>query len=102
MGLPKKSTRRLRRSIKYRQAHGTWKAIISRIESDRGNRVLDLHAWGVSPHHVALMVSIVPHYPMSPDYYKELISETGKFAHVTIEINECPEPPSIPVDGAAV
>jgi cation diffusion facilitator family transporter len=80
----------------------TREAIVSRIESDRDNRVVDLHAWRVSPHHIALVVAIVTHCPMNPDYYKKLISETGEFAHITVEINECLEPPCIPLDGATV
>lgn len=79
----------------------TREAIVSRIESDRDNRVVDLHAWGVSPHHIILIASIVTHYPQAPAYYKKLISEVGDFAHITIEVNECLGPPCIAPDGAA-
>jgi cation diffusion facilitator family transporter len=74
-------------------------AIISRIESDTDNRVVDLHAWHASPHHIMLIISIVTHYPKDPAYYKELLSEVGEFAHVTIEVNQCVEPPCIPING---
>ncbi len=73
-------------------------AIISRIESDADNRVVDLHAWRASPHHVILIVSIVTHYPKDPAHYKKLISEVSQFAHVTVEVNRCTEPPCIQVD----
>jgi len=73
----------------------TREAVVSRIEADSDNRVVDLHAWNASPHDVILIVSIVTHYPKGPAYYKKLIAETGRFAHVTVEVNECLEPPCV-------
>ena len=75
--------------------------IISVIENDRDNRVVDLHTWHVSPHHMALVVSIVTHYPKDPTYYKNLLSELGGFSHITIEVNTCEGPPCIPIEDSA-
>ncbi len=76
----------------------TRKKVVSIIEADQDNRVVDLHAWHVSPKHIALMVSIVTHYPKSPRYYKELISQSGDFSHVTVEIHQGEGPACIPVN----
>jgi cation diffusion facilitator family transporter len=76
----------------------TREKVVSIIEADQDNRVVDLHAWHVSPKHIALMVSIVTHYPKSPHYYKELISQSDEFSHVTVEIHQGEGPACIPVN----
>lgn len=76
----------------------TREKVISIVEADQDNRVVDLHAWHVSPKHIALVISIVTHYPKDPHYYKALISKSGEFSHVTVEIHPGEGRACIPVD----
>ncbi len=61
--------------------------IKSLIESDSDNRVSDLHVWRVGTHHLSVIVSVVTHYPKSPDHYKNLLADYDEIAHVTVEVN---------------
>jgi cation diffusion facilitator family transporter len=63
--------------------------IRSIIEADSDNRVSDLHVWRVGSHHLSAIVSIVTHYPKSPDHYKKLLEDYDEIAHVTVEVNSC-------------
>lgn len=63
--------------------------IRSIIESDSDNRVADLHVWRVGSHHLSAIVSIVTHFPKSPDHYKKLLTDYDEIAHVTVEVNPC-------------
>jgi cation diffusion facilitator family transporter len=69
--------------------------IRSVVESDSDNRVSDLHVWRVGSHHLAAIISIVTHYPKSPDHYKKLLSNFHEMAHVTVEVNPCEENPYV-------
>jgi cation diffusion facilitator family transporter len=69
--------------------------IRSKIESDADNRVSDIHVWRVGTHHLSAIVSIVTHYPKSPDYYKNLLADYDEIAHVTVEVNRCDSEPCI-------
>jgi cation diffusion facilitator family transporter len=69
--------------------------IRSKIESDADNRVSDIHVWRVGTHHLSAIVSIVTHYPKSPDYYKKLLADYDEIAHVTVEVNPCDSEPCI-------
>jgi len=69
--------------------------IRSIIEADSDNRVSDIHVWRVSTHYLSAIVSIVTHYPKSPDYYKNLLAEYDEIAHVTVEVNPCDSEPCI-------
>jgi cation diffusion facilitator family transporter len=69
--------------------------IRSIIESDSDNRVSDLHVWRVGSHHLSAIVSIVTHYPKSPDHYKKLLADYDEIAHVTIEVNTSDTEPCI-------
>jgi cation diffusion facilitator family transporter len=69
--------------------------IRSIIESDSDNRVSDLHVWRVGSHHLSAIVSIVTHYPKSPDHYKKLLADYDEVAHVTVEVNPCDTEPCI-------
>jgi cation diffusion facilitator family transporter len=70
-------------------------AIKERIESDADNRISDIHIWRVSPHHFALIISLVSHNPKAPEYYKALLNNfqsldgLNKLSHITIEVNQC-------------
>jgi cation diffusion facilitator family transporter len=69
--------------------------IRSIVESDSDNRVADLHVWRVGSHHLAAIVSIVTHYPKSPDHYKKLLADYHEMAHVTVEVNPCEGSPCL-------
>jgi cation diffusion facilitator family transporter len=69
--------------------------IRSIIESDSDNRVSDLHVWRVGSHQLSAIVSIVTHYPKSPDHYKELLADYDEIAHVTVEVNTSDTEPCI-------
>ena len=63
--------------------------IKSIIESDSDNRISDIHVWRVGPHHLSAIISIVTHFPKSPEYYKNLLSAYDEINHVTVEVNKC-------------
>ena len=65
------------------------------IEADSDNRVSDLHVWRVGSHHLSAIVSIVTHFPKSPDHYKKLLADYDEIAHVTVEVNPCDTEPCI-------
>jgi cation diffusion facilitator family transporter len=65
------------------------------IEADSDNRVSDLHVWRVGSHHLSAIVSIVTHYPKSPDHYKNLLEGYDEIAHVTVEVNSCDSDPCL-------
>jgi Co/Zn/Cd efflux system component len=69
--------------------------IKSLIESDSDNRVSDLHVWRVGTHHLSAIVSIVTHYPKSPDHYKNLLVNYDEIAHVTVEVNPAGSDPCL-------
>lgn len=65
------------------------------IESDADNRVVDAHIWKVGPADYAVILSIVTHFPKSPDHYKQILSGFDELSHISIEVNPCNEPPCI-------
>ena len=69
--------------------------IRSIIEADSDNRVSDLHLWRVGTHHLSAIVSIVTHFPRSPEDYKKLLADYDEIAHVTVEVNPCESDPCI-------
>ena len=69
--------------------------IRSKIEADSDNRVTDIHVWRVGSHHLSAIISLVTHYPKSPDYYKALVNDYNEIVHVTIEVNPCESDPCI-------
>ena len=71
-------------------------ALMEAIESDRDNRVSDVHVWKVGPNHCAGIISLVTHFPQSPEYYKNLIKGQANLAHITIEVNPCKSEPCVP------
>lgn len=73
--------------------------IVQAVESDKDNRVTDLHIWKVGPDDYAGMISIVTHYPQPAEHYKRLVAETAKLVHVTVEVIHCQTEPCIPNDG---
>ena len=75
---------------KYRQA------VKATIENDSDNRISDLHIWRIGPRHYAIILSLVTHSPKPPEYYKELLEDFNKLAHITIEVNHCIGEPCTP------
>ncbi len=69
--------------------------IRSIIEADSDNRVSDLHVWRVGTYHLSAIVSIVTHFPKTPDHYKNLLTDYDEIAHVTVEVNPCGSEPCI-------
>jgi len=65
------------------------------IEADSDNRVADLHVWRVGSHHLSAIVSIVTHFPKSPDHYKKLLADYDEIAHVTVEVNSADSDPCL-------
>jgi len=65
------------------------------LESHADNRVVDIHVWKVGPSHYATLVSLVTHFPEDPEHYKQLLSGFDDLAHITVEVNQCHEPPCI-------
>jgi len=71
--------------------------VINTIESDKDNRVADIHIWKVGPNDYAAMISIVTHHPEPPQYYKDLIRDQADLAHVTVEVNPCQGEPCVTI-----
>jgi cation diffusion facilitator family transporter len=65
----------------------TVSAIQSTIESEADNRVSDIHIWPLGSHQYAAIISIVTHYPKSPEHYKNLLTTFRELEHVTVEVN---------------
>jgi len=71
--------------------------LIQTIESDKDNRISDIHVWKVGPNHYAAMISIVTHYPQPPEYYKKLIHDLAHLDHITVEVNPCESEPCVQI-----
>ncbi|MEO1592833.1 MAG: CDF family Co(II)/Ni(II) efflux transporter DmeF, partial [Cyanobacteria bacterium J06632_22] len=63
--------------------------IVSAIENNADNRVVDLHVWRISQDSLSATVSVVTHYPQKPDYYKHLLGHISSLSHVLVEVNSC-------------
>jgi len=62
-------------------------AIRESIESEGGDRVIDLHLWSIGPNIYAVELTIVSHNPQSPDHYKDALPKETGLAHVNIEVH---------------
>jgi cation diffusion facilitator family transporter len=62
----------------------------SRLEI-KGDRLSDLHLWRLGPGHLGLIASIVSDRPQAPEVYKRRLGGIAGLAHVTIEVNACPD-----------
>lgn len=63
--------------------------IMTAIEDDADNRITDLHLWYVSQNHIAATISLVSHYPQTPEHYKRLLCHIPALSHVIVEVNHC-------------
>ena len=69
--------------------------ILNAIEKDADNKVSDIHIWKVGANDYAAIISLVTHFPNSTEHYKSLLRSFDHLSHVTIEVQECKEPPCI-------
>ncbi|MFM2063425.1 MAG: hypothetical protein RLZZ507_3095 [Cyanobacteriota bacterium] len=74
-------------------------AIVNTIEENADNRITDLHIWYVGQHHLAATISLVTHYPQTPEYYKNLLKDIPSLAHVSVEVNHCHGEPCVDIHG---
>jgi Co/Zn/Cd efflux system component len=70
-------------------------AVREAIEGVAGNRLYDLHVWSVAPGTYAAALGVVTHTPRPPEDYKALIPAGLGIAHLTIEVQECRERPTV-------
>ncbi len=70
------------------------------IEADADNRITDLHVWQVGPHHLAVMITLVTHYPRPAIEYRQLLTGLDQVKHVTIEVVKCEDEPCIVLEEA--
>jgi cation diffusion facilitator family transporter len=61
-----------------------------RLESG-GDRLADLHLWRLGPGHNGLIATIVSDDPQAPAAYKAKLDGLEGLAHVTIEVEPCPD-----------
>ncbi|HXH04728.1 MAG TPA: CDF family Co(II)/Ni(II) efflux transporter DmeF [Candidatus Competibacteraceae bacterium] len=61
------------------------------LEADGDSRVSDLHLWRVGRSQYACIVSLVTGRAHDPAHYKALLRHHGQLAHVTVEVNRCPQ-----------
>lgn len=71
------------------------------IEADADNRVADLHVWAMRPGHLAVIISVVTHYPRKPEHYKGLLTGLPVLGHVTVEVIAHDGKPCLSLDGQA-
>ena len=71
--------------------------IRAKMEAESDTRVTDIHIWRVGSHHLSAIISLVTHYPKSPDYYKQLLSDYEEIVHITIEVNKGEGEPCVEV-----
>ncbi|TDH62100.1 cation transporter [Dankookia rubra] len=71
------------------------RAVREAIEGVADNRLYDLHVWSVAPGAYAATLGVVTHTPRLPEHYKALIPAELGIAHVTVEVQECRDAPSL-------
>jgi cation diffusion facilitator family transporter len=60
------------------------------LERDGETKLSDLHVWRVARDKFACAASVVTHEPKEPAHYKSLLRVHDEIAHVTLEVNRCP------------
>ena len=61
------------------------------IKGEAGDEIADLHLWRVGPESHACILSVVTRNPRPADYYKRLLNGVPSLAHLTVEVNVCPD-----------
>ena len=69
--------------------------ITGRIEAEADTRVADIHVWRLGTHSLAVIVSIVTHFPRPPAHYKQLLTDLPEVEHVTVEVIPCEGEPCV-------
>ena len=69
--------------------------IRSVIEADADNLVADLHVWQVSPNHLSIILTVVTHFPKTPEHYKAFLLDLVGNAHITVEVQKCESEPCL-------
>src|SRR5665213_750635 len=59
------------------------------IENDSDTVIADLHIWQVGVNKFAAVISLVAHWPKSPEFDKQLLRQHEELIHVTVEVNQC-------------
>lgn len=62
-----------------------------RLESDGDARVADLHLWRVGDESFAAHATLVADQPLPADAYRARMADLAALAHVSIEVNRCPQ-----------
>lgn len=70
------------------------KQIKEKLEADADNRVVDIHIWKLGATDYSAVISVVTHFPQSPEYYKKLLADFN-ISHITVEVNPCHDEPCI-------
>lgn len=60
------------------------------------DRIADLHVWSVGPGVFSAEISVVSSEPRPPEYYRSLLPKQLALAHVTIQVNHCPDHAHVP------
>ncbi len=68
------------------------------IEAEADNRVTDLHVWKVGPQQLAVIVTLVTHYPRPVEEYRQLLAGVSAIQHVTIEVLQCKDDPCVKLE----
>jgi cation diffusion facilitator family transporter len=68
-----------------------WEEIRECIESDKHTKICDFHIWRVADTKYSCILSIVSPKEQSIEIYRDRLRNVYELAHVTIEINECPD-----------
>ena len=76
--------------------HPLAQALRSTLESDGDAKVADLHLWRVGREQFAAVVCIVADAPLAPVVYRERLHAHHELAHVSIEVNRCPQSAATP------
>jgi cation diffusion facilitator family transporter len=61
------------------------------LEEDGDAKVADLHIWRVGRDRFAAVVCLVADNPLPADNYRQRLAHMPQLAHVSVEVNHCPE-----------
>ena len=61
------------------------------VQSDGDAQIADLHVWRVGRASYAAVVSVVADQPLTPDVYRDRVQGIAALAHVSFEVNRCPQ-----------
>ncbi len=76
--------------------HPLTQRIRAELESDGDAKVADLHLWRVGRAKFAAVICVVADTPLAPSVYRERLALHAELAHVSVEVNRCPNPTGAP------